>query len=99
MINEIGMDFGLQEWTAKHVSVKGQTVLKTIQSVSLKFSKYQDVEDEVEEQMQTWQTKKITATTVSSREKGIRRREEGEFTSSQRTISLQGNHEETGIIS
>ena len=35
------------------------------------------------------------ATTVSSREKGIRRREEGETTSSQRTISLQGNQEES----
>ena len=38
--------------------------------------------------------KKLIATTVSSREKGIRRREEGETTSSQRTISLQGNQEE-----
>ena len=44
-------------WTAKHVSVKGQIVVKTCQSGSLKFSKYQDVEDEVEEQMQKWQTK------------------------------------------
>ena len=31
---------------------------------------------------------------MSSREKGIRRFEEGETTSSQRTISLQGNQEE-----
>ena len=38
-------------WTAKHVSVKGQIVVKTCQGGSLKFSKYQDVEDEVEEQM------------------------------------------------
>ena len=68
---------------------------KTCQSGSLKFSKYQDVEDEVEEQMQKWQTKKLIATTVSSREKGIRRREEGETTSSQRMISLQGNQEES----
>ena len=44
-------------WTAKHVSVKGQIVVKTCQNGSLKFSKYQDVEDEVEEQMQKWQTK------------------------------------------
>ena len=82
-------------WTAKHVSVEGQIVVKTCQSGSLKFSKYQDVEDEVVEQMQKWQTKKLIATTVSSREKGIRRREEGETTSSQRTISLQGNEEES----
>ena len=29
-------------WTAKHVSVKGQIVVKTCQSGSLKFSKHQD---------------------------------------------------------
>ena len=39
--------------------------------------------------------KKLIATTVSSREKGIRRREVGETTSSQRIISLQGNQEES----
>ena len=44
-------------WTGKHVSVKVQIVVKTCQGGSLKFSKYQDVEDEVEEQMQKWQTK------------------------------------------
>ena len=38
--------------------------------------------------------KKFIATTVSSREKGIRRREEGETTSSQRKISAQGNQDE-----
>ena len=43
-------------WIAKHVTVKGQIVVKTCQSGSLKFSKYQDVEDEVEELMQKWQT-------------------------------------------
>ena len=44
-------------WTAKHVAVKGQMVVKTCQDGSLKFSKYQDVEDEVDELMQKWQTK------------------------------------------
>ena len=44
-------------------------MVKTCQSGSLKFIKYQDVEDEVEEQMQKWQ-KKLIATTVSSREQG-----------------------------
>ena len=38
--------------------------------------------------------KKLIATTVSSREKGIRRREEGETTSSQRKTSTQGNQDE-----
>ena len=44
-------------WTTKHVSVKGQIVVKTCQDGSLKFSKYQDVEDEVDDLMQKWQTK------------------------------------------
>ena len=44
-------------WAAKHVSVKGQIVVKICQIGSLKFSKYQDIEDEIEEQMQKWQTK------------------------------------------
>ena len=39
--------------------------------------------------------KKLIATTVSSREKEIRRREEGETTSCQRKISTQGNQEES----
>ena len=39
--------------------------------------------------------KKLITTTVSSREKGIRRREEGETTSSQRKIAKQGNQEES----
>ena len=81
-------------WNTKHVSIKGQIVVKTCQDGSLKFNKYQDVEDEVDELMQKWQTKKLIATTVSSREKGIRGREEGETTSSQRKISAQGNQDE-----
>ena len=39
--------------------------------------------------------KKLVVTTLSSREKGTRRREEGETASSQRAISLQGNQEES----
>ena len=41
-------------WNTKHVSVKGQIVVKTCQDGSLKFS---NVEDEVDELMQKWQTK------------------------------------------
>ena len=39
-------------WNTKHLSVKGQMVVKTCRDGSLKFNKYQDVEDEVEELMQ-----------------------------------------------
>ena len=44
-------------WTTKHVSVKGQMVVKTCLDGSLKFNTYQDVEDEVDELMQKWLTK------------------------------------------
>ena len=45
-------------WTLKHVSVKGQIVVKICQSGSLKYIKYQDIETEVEGQMEKWQSKK-----------------------------------------
>ena len=38
--------------------------------------------------------KKLIATTVSSHEKGLKRREEGKTTSSQRKTSTQGNQDE-----
>ena len=44
-------------WTLNHVSVKGQIVVKTCQSGSLKHIKYQDIELEVEDQMEQWQSK------------------------------------------
>ena len=81
-------------WNTKHVTIKGQIVAKTCQDGSLKFSKYQDVEDEVDELMQKWQTKKLVVTTVSSREKGIRRREEGETTCSLKKFAAQGIQDE-----
>ena len=44
-------------WTLKHVPVKGQIVVKTCQSGSLKYIKCQDIETEVEGQMEKWQSK------------------------------------------
>ena len=62
---------------SKHVSVDGQIVVRKCQSGSLKYHKYQD----------TWKMggKKLVSTTVSSREVGRKRREEGKTMSSQRT--------------
>ena len=62
---------------SKHVSVDGQTVVRTCQSGSLKYHKYQGIESEVEGQMEKWLAKKIVATTVSNREVRLKRREEG----------------------
>ena len=44
-------------WCSMYVSVKGQIVVKTCQSGSLKYTKYQDIELEVEDQMEKWQSK------------------------------------------
>ena len=41
----------------KYISINGQIVVTTVQSGNLKYIKYQDVEAEVEEQMQKWQSK------------------------------------------
>ena len=63
--------------SARHVSVDGQTVTKTCANGSLKYHKYQDNEAEVGTTMETWMTKKLVTTTVSSRTVGIRRRMKG----------------------
>ena len=68
---------------SKHVSVDGQIVVGTCQSGSLKYHKYQDIESVFEEQMEKCLAKKKNvATTVSSREVGLKRREEEETMSS-----------------
>ena len=43
-------------WNSKHVSVKGKIVVKTCQSGSLKSFKYQDIESEVGDQIEKWQS-------------------------------------------
>ena len=55
--HDIPLDLISVNWTLKHVSVKGQIVVKSCQSGSLKFNKNQDIETEVEGQMEKWQTK------------------------------------------
>ena len=55
--HNIPLDLISMKWTLKHVSVKGQIVVKTCQSGSLKYIKYQDIETEVEGQMEKWQSK------------------------------------------
>ena len=67
------------------MTVKGQIVVKTCQSGLLKTKLKSSA---------TMANKKLIATTVSSREKATRRREEGRTTGSQKTISLQRNQGE-----
>ena len=43
--------------STRHVSVDGQTVIRTCANGFLKYHKYQDIEAEVETTMGTWMTK------------------------------------------
>ena len=67
--HNVPLDSITTNWTLKHISVQGQLVVKTCQSGNLKYIKYQDIETKVEGQMEKWQSKKLIATTVSSRER------------------------------
>ena len=57
MKHNVPLESITMNWTMKYVSIKGQNVVKTVQSGNLKYIKYQDVEAELEEQMQKWQSK------------------------------------------
>ena len=55
--HHILLDLISMNWTLKHVSVKGQIVVKTCQTGSLKCITYQDIETEVEDHMKKMQSK------------------------------------------
>ena len=55
--HNIALDSITTNWTLKHISVKGQIVVKTCQSGNLKYIRYQDRERDVEGQMEKWQSK------------------------------------------
>ena len=69
MKHNVPLESIITNWTMKYVSIKGQIVTEWKPEVCQI--------PEVEEQMQKWQSKKLIATIASSREKGMRRREEG----------------------
>ena len=50
--HNIPLDSITTNWTLKHISVKGQIVVKTCQSGNLTYIKYQDTEAEVEGHME-----------------------------------------------
>ena len=50
------LDLISMNWTLKHLSVKGQIVVKTCQSGSLQYIKYQDIGTEVEGQVEILQS-------------------------------------------
>ena len=54
MKHNVALESITTNWTVKYVSIKGQVVVKTVQSGNLNYIKYQDVESEVEEHMQKW---------------------------------------------
>ena len=55
--HSIPLDSITTNWTLKHISVKGQIVVKKCRSGILTYIKYQDIEAEVEGQMEKWQSK------------------------------------------
>ena len=62
--------------TTRHVSVDGQMAVRSCQSGSVKYNKYQDIEAEVEDYMKKWLAKKLVSTTVSSSDVEIKLRKE-----------------------
>ena len=62
----------------KTITIDGQIIAKTDDTGVLKYNKYEDVDEEVQELMAKWLKKKLVATTVSSREKGMKRRSSNE---------------------
>ena len=62
--------------------------------MGLKYHQYQDIEAEVEEFMETWLTKKLIATTVSSRNVEIKRRNEGMTMSSHKKTRIYKDQED-----
>ena len=66
----------------KSISVKGQLVAKIENNGFLTYYKHEDVEDEFQNLMEKWLTKKKEATTVSSRELEMQRRNAPMTTSS-----------------
>ena len=55
--HNLPLDLISMNWTLKHISVKGQIVVKTSQSGNLAYIKHQDIETEVEGQIEKWQSK------------------------------------------
>ena len=43
--------------SARHISVDGQTVIRTCANGALKYDKYQDIEVDIETTMDKWMTK------------------------------------------
>ena len=53
----------------------GQVLVRTGEDGKLKYHQYHNIEEDVQNLMDKWLTKNSSQTTVSSREKGLRRRE------------------------
>ena len=81
----------------KHVSVEGRTLIRTCETGSLKYRKFQDIEKEVEDYTDDWLSKKLVASIVSSRIMGTRRRNEKRTTSSHERKTLFTDQQEKQI--
>ena len=76
------------------MSVDGQKAIRTCANGSSKYHRYQDIEAEVAEITDTWLTKKLVATTVSSGIVGIKRLNEMRTMSSHEEATLCKDQED-----
>ena len=77
----------------KHVSIQGEVVIKTCANGTLKYTMYQDIEQKAEEHMDNWLTKKLVASTVSSRRTRPRNQIESKTMSSLDYAALNAEEE------
>ena len=58
----------------KNITIEGQIIAKTDDNGMLKYNKYEDIDEQVQDLMTKWLKKKLVTTIVRSREKGMKRR-------------------------
>ena len=80
-------------WTVKHISVKGQIVVKTCQNGNPDIHQIPRQWSRSRRTNGKMAITKLIATTGSSREIGLKRREEGKTMSSQMQTATQGNQQ------
>ena len=67
----------------KSITINGQISAMTDDNGMLKYNKYEDADEDVQDLMTKWLKKQLVATTVSNRERGMKRRNEELTTSNQ----------------
>ena len=80
--DNLPLDSITANWTLKHISVQGQTVVKTCQSGNITYIKYQDIEAEVKGQMENGNQKTHRNDCGQSRDRSEKKRRRYDYESS-----------------